>query len=570
MFSDYTKQFFIRTDASKKGLGGVLLQVAGELERPIHFVSRSLSRAERNYSITDLEGTAVHYCVKQFKFYIEGNPYETIVYTDHKPLVGLFNNKEPNNARHARWCIDLSMLKVIVKYEPGKKNALADSLSRLLPIIEENNSKVTIYNVTSGLTEETCASDMNCINNLSNILDNNKPKYTNLDFSNILESLNIHSGSKPTRKDVVYAMWYEVENYHNKCQNIKNLNTLNYKKIFDSLNDHVTPLVSHTIINIDDDTVINSLNLEENDEENTEFLKKFIKDKIFEIDNKKYFRDNGTYRRIVEEYEERIKLIWEAHKIGHEGFDKTYQRLKRHYYWKGMSNDVKVTIQLCSKCQLCKNNKSVDATERYATPVEGPFIHLGMDIIGPLPITERNNQYIIVIVDYFTKWVEAEPLATVTSKDVIYFLSRVFARHGTPQVVTTDNGPQFNSELTRIFLDLYDVYIHFSTTYHPETNGMTENRNREIGKYLRLLGQKEKDWDIVLPSALWALRTSRNTATKHSSFELVYGRIDQQPFELATTLPTSNVQATNEEKLLEKFCNHYKWVLEASQNMKKN
>ena len=68
----------------------------------------------------------------------------------------------------------------------------------------------------------------------------------------------------------------------------KNLNTLNYKKIFDSLNDHVTPLVSHTIINIDDDTVINSLNLEENDEENTEFLKKFINDKIFEIDNKKY------------------------------------------------------------------------------------------------------------------------------------------------------------------------------------------------------------------------------------------------------------------------------------------
>ena len=117
IFPDYTKQFFNRTDSSKKGLGGVLLQVAGELERPIHFVSRSLSSTERNYSISDLKGTSVHYCVKQFKFYIEGNPYETIVYTDHKPLVGLFNNKEPNNARHACWCIDLSMLKVIVKYE---------------------------------------------------------------------------------------------------------------------------------------------------------------------------------------------------------------------------------------------------------------------------------------------------------------------------------------------------------------------------------------------------------------------------------------------------------------------
>ena len=89
-----------------------------------------------------------------------------------------------------------------------------------------------------------------------------------------------------------------------------------------------------------------------------------------------------------------------------------------------------------------------------------------MDIIGPLPITGRNNQYIIVIVDYFIKWIEAEPLATVTSKDVIYFLSRVFARHGTPQVVTTDNGPLFNSEIARIFLDLYDVKIWSISLVH--------------------------------------------------------------------------------------------------------
>jgi thiamine phosphate synthase YjbQ (UPF0047 family) len=87
-------------------------------------------------------------------------------------------------------------------------------------------------------------------------------------------------------------------------------------------------------------------------------------------------------------------------------------------------------------------------------------------------------------VDYFTKWVEAEATETVTSKDVINFLIKVFARHGSPQVITTDNGPQFSSDMTKIFLDLYDVYVKFVTTYHPESNGLTENRNKEIGKLL--------------------------------------------------------------------------------------
>jgi len=184
--------------------------------------------------------------------------------------------------------------------------------------------------------------------------------------------------------------------------------------------------------------------------------------------------------------------------------------------------------------------------------VEGPFTHLGLDIIGPLPETSSGNQYIIVIVDYFTKWVEAQPLSTITSRDVVNFLSQIFTRFGTPNTIITDNGVQFNSDFTKIFLDLYDVYIKFTVTYHPESNGLTENRNREIGKLLRLLASKEKEWDLLLPFALWVLRTSKNSVTKYSSFELLYGRRDQQSFELASSLPTSNVQGSKEE-LLKQF-----------------
>jgi len=87
------------------------------IEHPIQYISRSLKPTEINYSIIDLEGTAAYYCCLKFKPYFSVNKYDTILYTDHKPLVGLFNNKEPNNVCQARWVITFSMLKIIVKYE---------------------------------------------------------------------------------------------------------------------------------------------------------------------------------------------------------------------------------------------------------------------------------------------------------------------------------------------------------------------------------------------------------------------------------------------------------------------
>jgi len=299
-------------------------------------------------------------------------------------------------------------------------------------------------------------------------------------------------------------------------------------------------------------------------------MQKFINDHIITTEGIKYLKEKDKLRKIITTNEEKFNLIWKAHAIGHEGFEKTYERLKKSFYWKEMTIDIKRFISNCENCQLNKRNEIPEPTEKYATQVEAPFTHLGLDIIGPLQETSSGNQYIIVIVDYFTKWVEAQPVSTITSRDVVKFLSQIFARFGTPNTITTDNSVQFNSDFTKIFLDLYDVYIKFILTYHPESNGLIENRNREIGKLLRLLANKEKEWDLVLPFALWDLRTSKNSVTKYSSFELLYGRSDQQPFELASSLPTSYVQGSEKELLIEKFINHYKWVMDACNNIKKN
>ena len=130
-YPDFNKQFIIRTDACKLGIGGILLQKDEKngKEYPIHFISRTLNKAEMNYSITDLEGTVVYYCAKEFKYYISGNKFETLLYTDHKPLIGQFKTKEPDNIHHIRWCMTISMLWIKILYKPGKRNYLADALS---------------------------------------------------------------------------------------------------------------------------------------------------------------------------------------------------------------------------------------------------------------------------------------------------------------------------------------------------------------------------------------------------------------------------------------------------------
>lgn len=257
----------------------------------------------------------------------------------------------------------------------------------------------------------------------------------------------------------------------------------------------------------------------------------------------------------------------EAHQIGHEGIYKKYHRLKRDYYWKYMKKDLENFIKCCTRCQMFRPQNLNQFTEDIPTPPGYPFSRVGLDLIGPLPVTQNQNKYIIVLVDYLTKWVEAEPLQKAESENVVRFLKMVFSRHGIPEILVTDNGPQFTSDKTKAFLDLHDVFVHYISTYHPASNGEVENRNREICKYLRLLAEKNQEWDEVLYSALWALRTCKNEVTKHSSFELLYGRRDLQPFELTINLERRNDLETEEEYWIRKFTTHDKWIREAIRNI---
>jgi len=113
-----------------------------------------------------------------------------------------------------------------------------------------------------------------------------------------------------------------------------------------------------------------------------------------------------------------------------------------------------------------------------------------------------------------------------------------------------------------MMIDLYGSWVHFIAPHHPQSNGMIENRNGEIGIILRLLITEEQEWNECLPSVLWALRTTKSSKSKFSSFELLYGRRDIWPMEIMFR-DIHQEEGETEEFNFRRFLRHYKWVKEA-------
>ncbi|GJS74013.1 reverse transcriptase domain-containing protein [Tanacetum coccineum] len=148
----------------------------------------------------------------------------------------------------------------------------------------------------------------------------------------------------------------------------------------------------------------------------------------------------------------------------------------------------------------------------------------GLDFMGPFP-QSRGNKYILVAVDYVSKWVEAQALPTYDARVVAKFLRQLFARFGVPKALISDKGTHFcNSQLEKA-LQRYGVTHKLSMAYHSQSNGQTEVTNKAIKRVLeRSVGYNPKDWSKKLNDALWAFRTAYKTPTWCTPFRLVYGK----------------------------------------------
>ena len=157
--------------------------------------------------------------------------------------------------------------------------------------------------------------------------------------------------------------------------------------------------------------------------------------------------------------------------------------------------------------------------------------------MGPFPTGVRQLKFLVVGIDYFTKWVEAEALATITERNIRNFVWRnIICRFEIPKVLVSDNGKQFDNSAFRDFCSELGIKNHYSSPTHPQANGQVEVTNRSLFKIIktRLEGVKGI-WPYELPSILWTYRTTARTPTGETPFRLAYGSDVVIPAEIGLT-----------------------------------
>ncbi|MCO5555441.1 hypothetical protein L7F22_008986 [Adiantum nelumboides] len=281
------------------------------------------------------------------------------------------------------------------------------------------------------------------------------------------------------------------------------------------------------------------------------FLQSFTKaqkQRLMEKASSYLFLEGALYQRGKDQVCRRISTVEEIPSIleglheeacgGHFAQELTAKKILLFgYVWPSLHIDVQHWFKSCHKCQV-NGNKHLLHGPRQLVLANGPFEKWSIDAMGPLPRTKNGKLYILVAIDYMTRWIEAQSVTRVNEKTVCRFdYTHICCRFGTPLEIVSDNGPGFRKGLlTEVCEELHILHRH-STPYYPQSNGLVEKANGIITGIIRkMMKNKTKMWDDFLDGALWAYRTTYKEATEFTPFHLVYGQEALQLIEL--NIPT--------------------------------
>ena len=208
---------------------------------------------------------------------------------------------------------------------------------------------------------------------------------------------------------------------------------------------------------------------------------------------------------------------------GHFAFANTLNRIFQKYYWPDMNKNIYNMVKECDKCQ--QHGPKYINEKAYPVPVPvKPFAQIGIDIKHVTP-SQSGYRYIIVAIDYLTKYVEIRALRYQTSSEIAAFIyEEVITRHGCVNYIITDNGRPMISELIKLVCQSFKIKHKTISPYHSQSNGLVERFNRTLDSCLKKLSiEEKKDWEQYLPATDFAYRSIRQATTGHSPFYLLYG-----------------------------------------------
>ena len=517
-------QFILQTDASIKGLGFILAQVQNQKERVIAYGGRALSKAEKNYTITELEALAVVEGIKKYRpYFLQSEKFKVV--TDHCALKWLFTNHH-SASRLVRWSLQLQAYSFEVVHVKGKHNSHVDALSRMF------------------VSEATCLECRPIQNKPENVQSNSDSSWIESSLDDITIDVIVApvQADKRQKPDVVRNLRYKhgkrVENQQvNPHQPQIFPQELDLGKFKEQLKNDV--FAKAMIDYLDKNELPEDAN--------------FARDLILQADQ--YFvrnellyhvwytpaRKHMPERNVVRLYipKNMINLVLTCshdHVLSaHFGFHRTYDRIRYRYFWKGMYKDVDNWVRSCVSCAQRKTHRHKVIAPMVTMKVPGPFERVSVDVLGPLPITVSGNRYVLCFTDHCTRWPILVPLPEISAATVArVFFEQVICVHGCPVELLSDRGTNFLSRIVYEVCRIMQTNKVNTSSYHPQTNAIQERFNSVILDTIsHYVNDFHSDWDKYLPAIQFAYRTTPATnSVGFSPFFLLYGREAKLPLDV--------------------------------------
>ena len=399
-----------------------------------------------------------------------------LVRTDHGSLRWLMNFKNPEG-QVARWIEFLSVFHMDIEHRPGRRHGNADGVSRI-PCRQ------------CGKNEETDSDQKVCQvghDNSNDDIDISRLKEAqekDRDISLVKQWL--ESGERPSTQTVSSESWF-VKSLLNQWSRL---------------------------------SVQQELLVRRWDELGTDQFKWQVVVPL-------------SLRRDVLRYAHDVKTA------AHLGIRKTLSKVRPRFYWPGLQNDVKVYVGGCEQCSRKKNPNPTKVAPMEIVRSGFPMERIAFDILGPLPVTERGNKYILVISDYFTKWTESFAMPNMEAKTCAQILVEgVIVRFGVPNAIHSDQGRQFESQLFAETCQILQIQKTRTTAYHPQSDGMVERFNRTLcGMLSTLVDENQRKRDTLLPFVMMAYRSAAHETVGMSPNVLMLGREVSTPLDIQFEMP---------------------------------
>jgi hypothetical protein len=233
---------------------------------------------------------------------------------------------------------------------------------------------------------------------------------------------------------------------------------------------------------------------------------------------------------------------------GHYGIARTIEKIREKYYFPKMCAEIVKYVKSCITC--CQRKRAPQATNAVITPMpvpDAPWIRVSTDLLGKLPkCRDTGNQYVLVFIDYFTKYVELIAVPDAKAETVARALvERVILLHGSPKYLHSDRGTQYLSKLVAETCKLFQIHKTQTTSWHPACNGQSERMMSTILNSLsKLLDDKHDVWDKYLPFVQYSYNTTPSLdSTGYSPYFLNHGRYPHMPID-TILLPPTDVSPT--------------------------